>query len=238
MWWQSQEWQWGQRHSWGRWQRYLWQCQCSFPCFPRTVKRVGGRFPWSSRLPIYSNVPSCLCHPVLQMLMLLAWFPFAFQVAAFFRLKGCFDNNIGMVLVISSLLWWISHIHTAFEACLSFLGQPLPGPNKNHHCKRHPWYDQTTLQACCIARFWHRKNCKFVPLKTCLCHHWHSKKEEQYEGWNSFPPVIYHMLLLHNCLCSSPHSFLQEWHKAKVWTRMLDQYINKWLLSFNPRQII
>ncbi len=207
--WWSQEQQWGQGHTCQQQQQYVCHCQCCLPHFPRTVKRVGSGFPWSSQLLLYSNFPSRCCHPVLQMLIFLTWFPFAIQVGAFFRLVGCFGNNVGTVLVISSLLWWISHIHTAFEAWLSFLGQPLPWPIKNHHCKRHPQYDQTTLQAHCIARFWRRWNCKYVPPKTCLCYHQNRKKQERYEEWKSFPPVTPRMLLLHDCLCSSPHSFLQ-----------------------------
>ncbi len=67
-----------------------------------------------------------------------------------------------------------------------------------------------------------------------------SKKEETawYEGWKTYPPVMPRMLLLHDCLCSSLDSFLQKWHEAKVWMRMLDQYIKDWLLAFNPSQIM
>jgi hypothetical protein len=140
------------------------------------------------------------------MLILPTCFPFTIQAGAFFRLEGCFSNNVRMVLVISSLIWWIFHIHTAFEAWLFFLGQPLQWPNKNHQCqcKRHPQYDQTTLQAHCVARFWCHRNCKYVPPKTCLCYHQQRKIREEHEGLKSFPPVMPHMLLLHNCLCSSP----------------------------------
>jgi hypothetical protein len=100
-------------------------------------------------------------------------------------------------------------------------------------------YDQATLQAHCFAMILHCKHCKYVPQKTCLCYHrkaW--KKYERYEGWSSFPPVVPHVLLLHNCLCHCPCPFLQECHEAQVWTHLWEQYINNWLLSFDPSQIM
>ena len=150
MWWGSQEWQWGQGHNWWQQQRYLHQGQCCLPSFPRPAKKVSGGFPWSSWSSLYSNVPSCCYHLVFQMLILLTWFPFTFQVGAFFRLEGCFNSNVGTVLVISSLLWGFFHIHTAFIDWLSSLRQPLPWPIKNHHCKH-----KTTLQARHVMRFRH-----------------------------------------------------------------------------------